>query len=65
MGDNRSHSFDSRDKGTFPDYTVFGSEVLRYWPFDDSQVFELPEYSFKPIDAQTAADLRQFRGQTD
>lgn len=61
MGDNRSHSFDSRDKGTFPSYTVFGYEVLRYWPFDDSQMFELPKYSFSPIDSQTEAELKRYR----
>jgi signal peptidase I len=61
MGDNRTHSFDSRNKGTFPSYTVFGQEVLRYWPVDDSQMFQLPEYSFQPMNNETKEQLERVR----
>lgn len=61
MGDNRSQSLDSRNKGTFPKYTVFGKEVLRYWPFEQGKIFRLPQYSFKPLDSATRAELEQAR----
>jgi signal peptidase I len=46
MGDNRVNSLDSRDKGTFPDYALFGQETLRFWPLSDFSLFSLPNYQY-------------------
>jgi len=63
MGDNRNYSRDSREVGTFPEYSVFGREILRYWPFDQSRVFVLPEYKFKPLDQEIKEKLQQAKSQ--
>jgi signal peptidase I len=49
MGDNRSNSTDSRIRGTFPEYDIFGQETLKYWPLSKLELFQLPEYSKEPI----------------
>ncbi len=61
MGDNRNYSRDSREVGTFPEYSVFGREILRYWPLDQSRIFVLPEYKFKPLDQEIKEKLQQAR----
>jgi signal peptidase I len=42
MGDNRANSRDSREKGPFPDYSIFGTELLGY------RVIDLPRLMRKP-----------------
>jgi signal peptidase I len=49
MGDNRSNSTDSRIRGFFPKYAIFGQETLRYWPFDRYDYFRAPNYNPQPI----------------
>jgi signal peptidase I len=49
MGDNRSNSTDSRIRGFFPKYAIFGQETLRYWPFDRYDYFRAPSYNPQPI----------------
>ncbi len=61
MGDNRKYSRDSREVGTFPKYTVFGKEVLRYWPLEEVRTFQIPNYSFVKIDPETQNKLAQAR----
>ena len=61
MGDNRKYSRDSREVGTFPKYTFFGKEVLRYWPLEESRVFQIPNYYFVKIDPETQNRLIQAR----
>lgn len=34
LGDNRSHSSDSREWGTVPEENIIGKAWLRYWPFN-------------------------------
>jgi len=61
MGDNRKYSRDSREVGTFPKYTIFGKEVLRYWPLEEVRTFQIPNYSFAKIDPETNSKLIQAR----
>ena len=49
MGDNRSNSRDSRELGTFIDFSIFGQETVRFWPANETTVFFLPEYKFQPV----------------
>lgn len=49
MGDNRSNSTDSRIRGTFPAYDIFGQETLKYWPLGKAELFHLPEYPKQPL----------------
>ncbi|MEM1312655.1 MAG: signal peptidase I [Patescibacteria group bacterium] len=57
MGDNRLNSLDSRERGTFPDYALFGQETLRFWPLRDATLFSLPEYSYSDIDEELKAKI--------
>lgn len=49
MGDNRSNSTDSRVRGSFPVYDIFGQETLKYWPLEKAELFQLPEYPKRPL----------------
>jgi signal peptidase I len=49
MGDNRSNSTDSRVRGSFPAYDIFGQETLKYWPFEKAALFQIPEYPKQPM----------------
>jgi signal peptidase I len=40
LGDNRSHSSDSRVWGTLPERFVIGKVLLKAWPFKKFEVFE-------------------------
>lgn len=44
MGDNRSHSSDSREFGPIPARLIIGRALLRYWPI--SQFGALPQTSY-------------------
>jgi signal peptidase I len=44
MGDNRSHSFDSRNWGPVPRKDIVGSARLRIFPVGDLDVFHAPVY---------------------
>ncbi|MFM7351888.1 MAG: signal peptidase I, partial [Microcystis aeruginosa] len=37
LGDNRNHSFDSRDWGFLPKIYIFGQAYKVYWPLDRVQ----------------------------
>lgn len=52
MGDNRTNSTDSRapGKGSFPEFAILGQERIRFWPTVDFHLFELPQYTFSPIE---------------
>lgn len=54
LGDNRANSQDSRNPSTgpFPEYSIFGQETLRYWPLNTAEWFEVPQYSYSPIDRE-------------
>jgi len=49
LGDNRIDSLDSRVKGAFPNYTIFGKEVAKYLPINKFRTFNLPTYQYEPI----------------
>ena len=57
MGDNRINSQDSRNLGAFPKYSLFGQEVLRFWPWPTSEIFQRPIYSFTDINIDTKKAL--------
>lgn len=61
LGDNRVQSSDSRALGPFPDYSLFGQETLRFWPFDRKEIFNLPDYKWLPIDSQTKNRIEEFK----
>lgn len=44
MGDNRSHSSDSREWGLVPRENIIGKAMLRYWPPDKFGVIHAAEY---------------------
>jgi len=44
MGDNRFHSFDSRNFGTVPVENIIGIVKVRLLPAPRALVFERPEY---------------------
>lgn len=44
MGDNRSHSSDSRDWGPVPKENIIGKAWLRYWPVNRLGLIPRPEY---------------------
>jgi len=45
LGDNRSHSKDSRSFGAVKDSFIVGRVLFRGWPFNRIGTFEVPEYS--------------------
>ncbi|MFA5318132.1 MAG: signal peptidase I [Patescibacteria group bacterium] len=45
LGDNRSHSKDSRSFGVVKDSFIIGRVVFRGWPLDRMGTFKIPEYS--------------------
>lgn len=49
MGDNRTNSTDSRERGTFPNFAILGFERFRFYPLETAHWFELPEYTFTPL----------------
>lgn len=61
LGDNRVQSSDSRTLGPFPDYSLFGQETLRFWPFDRKEIFNLPDYKWLSIDSQTKNRIEEFK----
>ena len=46
LGDNRTHSLDSRSFGAVPKKNIIGKTWLRGWPLDRVRRFERPEYNF-------------------
>ncbi len=44
LGDNRHHSFDSRNWGALDEDMIIGLVRLRLWPFDDIMIFNKPIY---------------------
>ncbi len=45
MGDNRTHSFDSRNWGVLKEEDIVGRVVFRAWPPLDVSFFSIPQYS--------------------
>jgi len=45
LGDNRSHSSDSREFGTIPEASIIGRVWLRYWPLDKFSLIPSPAYA--------------------
>ncbi len=45
LGDNRSHSKDSRSFGQVKESFIVGKVMFRGWPFSRMGTFEVPEYS--------------------
>lgn len=46
MGDNRTHSFDSRNWGVLKEEDIVGRVVFRAWPPLDVSFFPLPQYQY-------------------
>ena len=44
LGDNRSHSSDSREWGVVPKANIVGKAFLRYWPTDRFDLIKKPLY---------------------
>ncbi len=44
LGDNRSHSSDSRDWGPVPEENIIGKTWLRYWPINRIGTIKEPAY---------------------
>lgn len=49
LGDNRSHSSDSRAWGTVPKKDIIGRAFFRYWPFTRFGVIQKPEIFTKIV----------------
>lgn len=47
MGDNRTHSFDSRNWGVLKEEDIVGRVVFRAWPPLDMSLFPVPGYSYQ------------------
>ena len=45
LGDNRTHSLDSRSFGPVPKENIIGKTWLRGWPLDRVKKFDRPEYN--------------------
>jgi signal peptidase I len=63
MGDNRCESLDSRDAkhGPFDREQLFGTLIVRYWPFNLWQKFEAPDIKTINVDEATQQKLDQRR----
>ena len=48
LGDNRIAGSDSRELGTFPEYSILGQESFQFFPFDKVKFFAIPEYKLTP-----------------
>lgn len=57
LGDNRINSKDSRMIGTFPDYSIFGQETLRFWPIEKLGIFSLHKYEYLDISSDLQARI--------
>jgi signal peptidase I len=44
LGDNRSHSSDSREWGLIPKNSIVGKAWFRYWPLNKLGAIEYPQY---------------------
>ena len=45
LGDNRSHSSDSREFGPIEKSSIVGRAIIRYWPLPQFGAFKTPKYS--------------------
>jgi signal peptidase I len=60
LGDNRTNSTDSRKVGAFPDYSIFGQENLRYWPFSSASYFSLPNYNYTALSSAIIDQIKEY-----
>jgi len=44
FGDNRTHSFDSREWGPLPRKSIIGKSWLRYWPLSKISIIKRPKF---------------------
>src|SRR4030067_1410678 len=44
FGDNRTHSFDSREGGPLPRKSIIGKSWLRYWPLSKISIIKRPKF---------------------
>lgn len=61
LGDNRVNSTDSRIKGAFPAYTIFGQENLRYWPASKASLFLLPNYKYDDLNDDLKLKINDYK----
>lgn len=61
LGDNRTNSTDSRVRGAFPDYAIFGQENIKIWPTNTIAVFKLPAYQYQVLDQSILNKINQYK----
>lgn len=49
LGDNRSNSTDSRVRGSFPRYSMFGVVSMRFWPLSHITLTEHNDYTYSRL----------------
>ncbi len=60
LGDNRSNSTDSRVRGSFPAYSVFGIVSMRFWPLSEVAISTHDDYTFSPLTSEVESTRIQF-----
>lgn len=61
LGDNRTNSTDSRKKGAFPVYSLFGQENIKYWPLGKASTFTLPSYTYSNLTSENLQKIEEYK----
>jgi signal peptidase I len=55
LGDNRGNSTDSRVRGSFPEYSMFGVVSMRFWPLSQLAITPHSDYTYSPLTPEIEA----------